>query len=100
MLLGDRKQIWGHRECDAYNVMEEDLADDNVFGDDEDVIFLTVDQVIDLHEEVIMRYSPTESLTILDKGLLDSAVMTPQQTFGGQYFYQTLTEMATAYLLG
>ena len=66
MLLG---VLRGHRECDACNVMEEDLADDNVFGDDEDVIFLTVDQVIDLHEDGIRRYSPTESLNILDKGL-------------------------------
>ena len=26
--------------------------------------------------------------------------MTPQQTFGGQYLYQTLTKMAAAYMVG
>ena len=26
--------------------------------------------------------------------------MTPQQTFGGRYLYQTLPEMASAYLVG
>jgi death-on-curing protein len=75
------------------------LADESVFGED-DVVFLTVDQVISLHQESIRRYSPTESLNILDRGLLESAVMTLQQTFRGQYLYQTLPEMAAAYLVG
>lgn len=75
------------------------MADEGVYGED-DVVFLTVDQVISLHKEGIRRYSPTESLNVLDKGLLESAVMTPQQTFGGQYLYQTLPEMAAAYLVG
>ena len=76
------------------------MVDENVFGNDDDVIFLTVDQVIDLHEEGIGRYSPTESLNIHDRGLLESAVMTPQQTFEGQYLYQTLPEIAAAYMTG
>lgn len=79
--------------------METNLTDESVLGE-EDVVFLTVDQVISLHEEGIRRYSPTESLNVLDKGLLESAVMTPQQTFGGRYLYQTLPEMAAAYLVG
>ncbi len=68
--------------------------------DEDDVVFLSVDQVVSLHEEGIRRYSPTESLNIFDKGLLESAVMMPQQTFGGQYLYQTLPEMAAAYMVG
>lgn len=79
---------------------EEVLADDTVFDDDEDVVFLTIAQVINLHEDGIRLYSPTESLNILDQGRLESAVLTPQQTFEGRYFYQSLTEMATAYLIG
>lgn len=71
--------------------MEADIEDE--------VSFLTVAQVIALHEDAVRRYSPTESLALRDHRLLDSAVMTPQQTFGGVFLYQTLTEMAVAYLL-
>lgn len=76
------------------------MAEGTVFDDDEEVIFLTIAQVINLHEDAIRHYSPTESLRILDQGLLESAVLTPQQTFEGYYFYQTLPEMAAAYLIG
>lgn len=65
-----------------------------------DIEFLTVAQVVVLHEDGVRRYSPTESLALRDRGLLESAVMTPQQTFGGEYLYPTLTEMAAAYLIG
>ena len=75
------------------------MADESIFGED-DVVFLTLGQVIALHAEGIRRYSSTESLNILDMSLLESAVMTPQQTFGGQYLYQTLPEMAAAYMVG
>ena len=76
------------------------MAEGTVFDDDEEVIFLTIAQVINLHEDAIRHYSSTESLRILDQGLLESAVLTPQQTFEGYYFYQTLPEMAAAYLIG
>ena len=65
-----------------------------------EVIFLTVDQVIDLHEEGIASFSPGESLFVRDRGLLESAVMTPQQTFGGDFLYHSISEMAAAYLIG
>lgn len=71
------------------NLADKNLADEGLF-DEDNVVFLSVDQVSSLHEEGIRRYSPAESLNILDKGRLESAVMTPQQTFGGQYLYQTL----------
>lgn len=81
-------------------MVKHELVHDNVFGNEQDIVFLTSDQVIMIHEEGIKRYSPNEPLTILNKGLLHSAVMTPQQTFDGQYLYKTLTEMATAYMVG
>lgn len=75
------------------------VDDDDYLGDDA-VVFLSVAQVMDLHRDGIARYSPTESSRIRDYGLLESAVMTPQQTFGGQYLYSSVTKMATAYLVG
>lgn len=68
-------------------------------GGDE-ITFLTVEQVNTLHEEAIRRYSPSESLAIRDLGLLESAVMTPQASWGGAYLYASLAETAAAYLIG
>jgi death-on-curing protein len=67
---------------------------------DEEISFLTVDQVIDLHQEGIRRYSQTESLAIRDGGLLESAVLAPQQTFDGKFLYESIAAMAAAYLIG
>ena len=67
---------------------------------DDEVVFLTVDNVIKLHQDVIKLYSPGESLRISSPKLLDSATMTPQQTFGGEYLYSTFAEMAAAYAFG
>ena len=70
-------------------------------GEDEaDLAFLTVDDVKQLHEAGIRQFSPGESLTLLDYGRLESAVRAPQHSFGGQYLYQSLAEMAAAYLFG
>jgi death-on-curing protein len=66
----------------------------------DDIIFLTVEEVLILHEENIKLYSPHESLNVLNEGSLHSAVSTPQQTFGGSFLYESLTEMAAAYLIG
>jgi death-on-curing protein len=60
--------------------------------------FLTVEQVRELHREQIERYGGQHGLR--DEGLLTSAVMGPQQTFGGDYVYPTLSEMAAAYWVG
>ncbi|MDR3706869.1 MAG: type II toxin-antitoxin system death-on-curing family toxin [Capsulimonadaceae bacterium] len=64
------------------------------------VAFLTVDHVIALHTEAIRRVTPTEALTITDRGRLEAAVMQPQQTFDGDYLYRSIIEMAAAYLIG
>jgi|SRR5579871_2995277 len=66
---------------------------------EEEFVFLTVEQVLILHEEGIKRYSPTESLNVINESSLRSAVDQPQQTFGGVYLYESLTEMAAAYLI-
>lgn len=66
----------------------------------DEVVFLTVDEVRELHQESIKKYSPREPTDVHDYGLLESAVSTPQQTFGGERLYKSLFEMAAAYLIG
>lgn len=58
--------------------------------------FLTLDEVIEIHQDMIQRYGG--SLSVRDMGLLESAVATPQAGFGGQYLHSNLFEMAAAYL--
>lgn len=60
--------------------------------------FLRVDEVIELHRQGIALYGGEPGLR--DRGLLESAVLAPQQTFGGEYLYPSLPEMAAAYWLG
>jgi death-on-curing protein len=64
----------------------------------EEIQFLTVDQVLEIHRRLIEKYGGATGLR--DEGLLTSAVMTPQQTFGGEYLYPTLAAMAAAYWHG
>ena len=65
-----------------------------------DIEFLTVADVEAIHEEEVLRLSSTESIAIRDHGLLEPAVMAPQQTFFGDYLYPTIASMAAAYLIG
>ncbi len=58
--------------------------------------FLTLDEVIVIHREIIEQYGG--SLGIRDLGLLESAVAMPQAGIGDQYFHPDLFEMAAAYL--
>ena len=60
--------------------------------------FLTVEQVLDLHATLIDHHGGSHGLR--DPGLLESAVMAPQQTFGGELLYKSLAEMAVAYWIG
>lgn len=57
--------------------------------------FLTTEDVIDLHEMQLKQYGGREG--IRDLGLLDSAVMTAQATFGGAFVHSDVFEMAAAY---
>src|SRR3989337_2516901 len=59
-------------------------------------IFLSLAEGIEIHREMITRYSGGAG--IRDMGLLQSAVAMPQATFGGQFLHADLYEMGAAYL--
>jgi len=58
-------------------------------------IFLTLGEVLAIHESVIERYGG--SLGVRELALLESAVAMPQATFGGQYLHEDIPSMAAAY---
>ena len=55
---------------------------------------LTVNDVIDLHRQVVEQSGG--SFGIRDLGALESAVAQPQMTFGGEDLYPTWVEKAAA----
>jgi death-on-curing protein len=57
--------------------------------------FLTLQDVIVIHEEQLIAFGGLDG--IRDQGLLESAVMMPQASFGGEYLHTTLFEMSSAY---
>jgi death-on-curing protein len=57
--------------------------------------FLSLEDVLELHEMQLEHYGGATG--IRDQGLLESAVMMPQASFGGQYVHQGIYEMAAAY---
>lgn len=57
--------------------------------------FLNVADVLQIHEEQIVAYGGIRG--IRDNGLLESAIMMPQASFGGEYLHAGLFEMAAAY---
>ena len=59
-------------------------------------VFLTLDEVLALHDDLIERYGGASG--IRDLNLLSSALGTPQATFEGQFLHGSLPEMAAAYL--
>lgn len=61
-----------------------------------DPLFLTLDEVLALHEDQIRRYGGSPGLR--DPGLLSSAVAVPRATFDGALLHGSLFEMAAAYL--
>ncbi len=58
--------------------------------------FLSVEDVLVLHENTIEHEGGSSG--IRDTGLLESAVLMPQQQFGGEYLHPGLAEQAAAYL--
>jgi death-on-curing protein len=58
--------------------------------------FLTLDEIIAIHQDQIARYGGSEG--VHDWGLLESAVAMPAASFGGQFLHADLCEMAAAYL--
>lgn len=58
-------------------------------------IFLILEDVLLLHSEQIDAFGGIHG--IRDAGLLESAAMTPQASFGGNYLHSDVFEMAAAY---
>ena len=57
--------------------------------------FLSLEDVLELHEMQLESYGGAKG--IRDANLLESAVMMPQASFGGQYVHNSIYEMAAAY---
>ena len=66
---------------------------------EEEIFFLTVDQVLILNREVILRYSPSESFNVINPVALESAVSQPQASWGGRFLYESIAAMAAAYII-
>jgi death-on-curing protein len=60
-----------------------------------DILFLTLEDVLILHEMQIEAYGGSPG--IRDRGLLESAIYQPQASFGGDFVHQGIFEMAAAY---
>lgn len=58
--------------------------------------FLSLDEVLALHEDQIRRYGG--AIGFRDVRLLSSAGATPRATFDGELLHESLFEMAAAYL--
>jgi death on curing protein len=61
-----------------------------------DAFFLSLDEVLEIHEQQIERYGGSSGLR--DPAALESAVATPQATFGGEFLHASIPAMAAAYL--
>ncbi len=62
----------------------------------EDIIFLSVDDVLLLHRDTIDNDGGLHG--VRNHGLLDAAVAMPRQQFGGTYLHEDLAAMAAAYV--
>jgi len=60
------------------------------------IVFLSVEDVVDIHADTLQHEGGMDG--VRDPGLLESAVMMPQQKFGGEYLHENLAAMAAAYL--
>ncbi len=60
------------------------------------MLFLTIEQVIAIHERVLAAHGGSPGLR--DHGLLDAATAVPQSTFGGQLLHPDVESAAAAYL--
>jgi death-on-curing protein len=59
-------------------------------------VFLSLDEVLEIHAQQIERYGGSSGLR--DSAGLESAVATPQATFGGEFLHGSIPAMAAAYL--
>jgi hypothetical protein len=51
-------------------------------------VFLSLDEILEIHEEQIERYGGAAGLR--DPAGLESAVATPQATFGGEFLHTSI----------
>lgn len=58
--------------------------------------FLSLDEVLEIHQEQIEIYGGPPG--VRDPAALESAVATPQATFGGEFLHRSIPAMAAAYL--
>ena len=58
--------------------------------------FLSLDEVLEIHEQQIAMYGGSSGLR--DSAGLESAIATPQATFGAQFLHRSIPAMAAAYL--
>jgi len=58
--------------------------------------FLTVEHVLAIHARLVEDFGGDS--TVLDVGLLESAVMMPSASYGGEFLHTDLPAMAAAYL--
>jgi death-on-curing protein len=63
---------------------------------DDEIVFLTVDEVLDLHRQQVEAFGG--AIDVRDLGLLQSAVAMPATGFGGAFAHEFPHEMAAAYL--
>ena len=61
-----------------------------------DPLFLTLEEVLQLHAESLEHFGG--SAGVRDLTLIESAIATPRQMFGGEYLHRDLASMAAAYL--
>ena len=59
-------------------------------------LFLGLDEVLDIHQELIETFGGSPG--VRDLGLLQSALAMPQAGVAGSYFHGDILEMASAYL--
>lgn len=59
-------------------------------------VFLSVDDVLDIHEDQIQRYGGASG--VREPLLLQSAVAQPRATFEGKFLHDSIFAMASAYL--
>ena len=62
----------------------------------QDIYFLTLDQILVIHQDQIDRYGGSHGLR--DLALLESALFRPQSTFSGKDLYPSLFDKAAALL--
>jgi death-on-curing protein len=58
--------------------------------------FLALDEVLEIHQQQIERYGGSGGLH--DPAGLESAIATPQATFGGEFLHTSIPATAAAYL--